>query len=262
MNMLGWVKPALWSLLRRDPVADSMDLILKSLANQNALSRETRRQHLAYEQRLTDIEHRLESFRREMLHEPPASARSARGTPRTSGTYRVRNQATFEVARDELRINLGCGYLPLAGYINVDARDLPGVDVVADARDLPCTLWSVTEIYSAHLLEHFTIDDLRRNVLPYWISLLKPGGHFRAIVGDADETMRTYLAGGMSFEELRAFVFGAQAHRNDLCYTMFSAQSLCDLIRESGLTHVTIVAAGRRNGGRYEIEVDATCAET
>lgn len=37
----------------------------------------------------------------------------------------------------KIRLNLGCGHIPVKGYINVDARDLPGVDVVADISSLP-----------------------------------------------------------------------------------------------------------------------------
>ena len=45
-------------------------------------------------------------------------------------------------------------------------RDLPGVDVVAKAGDLPFEPGSVDEIYSAHLLEHFPQEAMRRRLLP------------------------------------------------------------------------------------------------
>ena len=35
------------------------------------------------------------------------------------------------------RLNLGCGHIPLDGYVNVDIRALPGVDVVAPVDALP-----------------------------------------------------------------------------------------------------------------------------
>ena len=54
------------------------------------------------------------------------------------------------------RLNLGCSNQILEGWVNVDCRQLPGVDRVVD---LDATPWpwldrSVDEIFMAHCLEH------------------------------------------------------------------------------------------------------------
>ena len=66
---------------------------------------------------------------------------------------------TSDPTHDGLRLNLGCGRSPLAGWINVDAVDLPGVDLVADLdrmseRGLPYPDGSVEAIALSHVLEH------------------------------------------------------------------------------------------------------------
>jgi SAM-dependent methyltransferase len=58
-----------------------------------------------------------------------------------------------------IKLNLGCGRHPLAGWVNVDAVALPGVDVVADldrCRDTPLPFpdASADEFLLAHVLEH------------------------------------------------------------------------------------------------------------
>lgn len=58
-----------------------------------------------------------------------------------------------------LRLNLGCGRSPLSGWINVDAVDLPGVDLVADldrmsTQKLPYPDDSVEAFALSHVLEH------------------------------------------------------------------------------------------------------------
>ena len=94
----------------------------------------------------------------------------------------VDTERVERLAADGLRLNLGCGHLALADYVNVDMRELPGVDVVAAIDDLPFDDGSVREIHSAHVLEHFAEEELHRRLLPYWLSQLEPGGEFRGIV--------------------------------------------------------------------------------
>lgn len=54
-----------------------------------------------------------------------------------------------------IRLNLGCGSSPRNGWINMDSRALPGVDIVRDVlRGLPFADNSVDEIYSENFLEH------------------------------------------------------------------------------------------------------------
>jgi SAM-dependent methyltransferase len=54
-----------------------------------------------------------------------------------------------------LRLNLGSGNRPLEGYVNVDVRDRPGVDVIADAIALPFEDHVAAEVQASSLLEHF-----------------------------------------------------------------------------------------------------------
>jgi SAM-dependent methyltransferase len=57
------------------------------------------------------------------------------------------------------RLHLGCGTDIRAGWINLDAQKLPGVDVVADLDDcrrnpLPLPADSIDEFLCSHVLEH------------------------------------------------------------------------------------------------------------
>ena len=64
------------------------------------------------------------------------------------------------VQKGEVRLNLGCGHHPIPTYINIDMRELPGVDIVADVGQLPFGNASLKEVFSAHLLEHFPQEEL------------------------------------------------------------------------------------------------------
>ena len=157
-----------------------------------------------------------------------------------------------------IRLNLGCGHIPIEGYVNVDMRPLPGVDVVAPVDKLPAESGSVTEIFSAHLLEHFPEEQLRRQLLPYWWSLLEPGGRFRAVVPDSDAMLAAYGSGSIGFQELRRIIFGDQEYEGDFHFNAFTPRSLTELLEKAGFVDIRVVEAGRLNGDCLEAEIEAT----
>jgi len=53
-----------------------------------------------------------------------------------------------------MRLDIGCSYHKLPGWVGVDWERLPGVDVVADMHHLPFQDSSIDQIYSRHTLEH------------------------------------------------------------------------------------------------------------
>ena len=123
-------------------------------------------------------------------------------TPRRFGVS-VRYRACMEVIAEkvarpairaalppsgELKLNLGCGRLPIPGWVNLDSAALPGVDVVADLETgtLPFEDDSVAEIHASHVLEHI------HNSLPLMQELhriARPGAlaTFRVPYGSSDD---------------------------------------------------------------------------
>lgn len=200
---------------------------------------------------------RVEFVRRETLFELRYGA-----DPATDGTLetatRVVNAEKVERAKREgLRLNIGCGHIALEGYVNVDRRELPGVDVVAEVGRLPVDPGTVAELFSAHLLEHFPREQLRRELLPYWKSLLATDGMFRAVVPDAGTMIAKFRDGQMSWEDLREVTFGGQDYDGDFHFDMFTAESLGELLREAGFRDVRVPVIGRANGKCYELEITA-----
>ena len=56
----------------------------------------------------------------------------------------------------ELRIDIGCGKSKKEGFVGMDRRAFPGVDIVHDILDMPWP-WgndSVDEVHCSHVLEH------------------------------------------------------------------------------------------------------------
>ena len=202
---------------------------------------------------------RVEFVRRELMFEMRYGGTAPDGDKEAlQAETRVIDQARLDAARvTGLRLNLGCGHIPLEGYLNVDRRALPGVDIVAEVDCLPFQKGEVSELCSAHLLEHFPEEQIRREMLPYWISLLKPDGVFRAIVPDGKAMALAYTNAEYSFETLRQVTFGGQDYDGDFHFNMFSPESLTAILKEAGMSRVELVAENRENGGCKEFEIVA-----
>lgn len=113
--------------------------------------------------------------------------------------HRVRGRAP-------LRINYGCGYSAQPGYVNIDVRWTPAVDLIGDlewcARAFP---GQCDEVYLSHVLEHYrspgkagrngpetvlgAVDAIQR--------MLKPGGIIRVAVPNFAALAKIYVAGSL-----------------------------------------------------------------
>lgn len=69
------------------------------------------------------------------------------------------------------RVNVGAGSRPTPGFINLDLRPRPGIDLLADVRRLPFRRRSIDEVQAIALLEHFddpyqVLDEIHRVITP------------------------------------------------------------------------------------------------
>jgi len=205
---------------------------------------------------------RVEFIRRELLFELKYGRRTETSGPELPDTEmvdaKVISQGKLTSARRTgLKLNLGCGHIPLDGYINVDRRELPGVDVVADVGKLPFDEAEVEEIFSAHLLEHFPQEMLNRYLLPVWRTLLKPGGKLTAIVPDGEAMLTAISSGSYAFNDFREVLFGAQDYDGDFHFNLFTPQTLSETLQGAGFTKIRVNVKGRPNGKCFECEVSA-----
>ena len=87
-----------------------------------------------------------------------------------------------------MKLNLGAGSTLRLGFMNIDIRPLPGVDIVRDVlRGIPFSNESVDEVYSENFLEHIPQTEC------IWIMneihrVLCPGGTARHLVPLAGST--------------------------------------------------------------------------
>ncbi len=71
---------------------------------------------------------------------------------------RLFRKAQSEAGEAVTRLHIGCGQEAIPGWVNIDNRQLPGVDHVLDVRQ-GLAFQNVAAIYAEHFLEHLSLDD-------------------------------------------------------------------------------------------------------
>ncbi len=211
----------------------------------------------ANERSIASLWERIEFVRREIFYEFHHGSGLSRSNTAAAMPAKLLDEAKVERMRGEgnLRLNLGCGHITLEGYVNVDMRELPNVDIKSNVGELPFEEGSVDEIFSSHLVEHFPQEALRRKLLPHWFACLKPGGKLSAITPDATAMISAAGAGTYGFEDFREVLFGAQDYDGDYHYNLLSPDSMAELLAEAGFVDIEVPVTGRRNGKCFEFEI-------
>lgn len=102
---------------------------------------------------------------------------------------------------DGCRVNIGFGYRPTPGWVNIELASIPDCYFWDCRRGLPFSNDRVTAIYSEHVFEHFDPEIDATLFLRECLRCLRPGGVLRIVVPDAGAYLRAY---GQSWERLAA----------------------------------------------------------
>lgn len=176
-----------------------------------------------------------------------------------------------------MRIHIGCGPVYLDGYVNCDleieghhlAEDRPDlvelnittvdnyytknitkqeflagkfhkegvvVDKFASAFDLDTIEGSIDEILAMQLFEHFTFAE-GRELLDYWLKLLKPGGSVRLHVPDMQGIFDEYQEQGDINWTLRQ-IYGSQKNGFGLHHSGYTRETLASLMEDIGFVNI------------------------
>lgn len=136
---------------------------------------------------------------------------------------------------EKLRLNLGCGPDIREGYVNIDARPLPGA-VQGDVSALNFGPGTVDEIYASDILEHFSYRRTEE-VLGHWCSRLKPGGILELRVPGLDRLFNLWSSSKLASDyELSYYIFGGQEYPENTHLAGFTKRGLEDFLPRFGLT--------------------------
>lgn len=179
------------------------------------------------------------------------------------------------MSNDKIKLHLGNGTCYLDGYYNIDAElpesflavDRPDLveknrttfshyykthvtrdtflsgelqhkenvcDLFSDIRKLPFKEGTVDDILAVQVFEHFSFVE-GKEVLKYWISLLKKGGYIHLDVPDLDGTVEIY---NQDKEWGTRLLFGSQKNEYGVHKSMYTKETLKKLFEELGLKDI------------------------
>ena len=136
-----------------------------------------------------------------------------------------------------IKLNLGCFYKKMYGFINIDAR----ADVLPDVIDDMCKLEkfennSVDLIYSCHSFEHLD-REMGKKTLKRWYDVLKPGGILRLATPDFEKIAAHYLL-YRDLKWLSHALNGSQYHEYDMHLMIYDEILLTEVLIEAGFKNI------------------------
>lgn len=137
------------------------------------------------------------------------------------------------------RLHLGAGKVILPGWINVDIRDLPGINLVTPADKLEAFPDNTIDlIYACHVLEHYARRDTMR-VLQEWRRVLKPEGTLRLSVPDFAACVQAYYKRA-PLALLLGHIVGGQEYPGNAHLMVFDLDYLSTLLSEVGFRRIRV----------------------
>lgn len=141
---------------------------------------------------------------------------------------------------DSLRpkVHIGCGTVNIEGWINIDARSASHVHIDTDVVDLATfSDASLGEIYTCHMLEHLSFEEVRK-ILAIFMVKLKPGGTLRIAVPDFSQLARLYVEQGVGLETIKYALMGGQDYAYNFHKSVFDRDTLTRLLQDTGFQQV------------------------
>ena len=145
-----------------------------------------------------------------------------------------------------MKIQIGAGSKGLAGYVQVDPVEQPGVDVVDDGRALSSfDADAADEIYAQWFLERVARHEIAP-MLKQWKRVLRPGGTVRLVTQNHAAHNQCLADGAITWEEWSYLVYAVE---NKKGYSVWD-------VHKSAWTE-ELISAALADNGFVEVQVSA-----
>lgn len=146
-----------------------------------------------------------------------------------------------------MKLNIGCGYNRLDGWVNLDSSPESAADRLMPAHDLAFKDGSAEEIKALQLIEHLGFFKAKYFLAECW-RVLAPGGRLLLETPHIEKTFGLFLAGDVKAREAAlGWVYGSETPGMNHLYC-FPKDLLAELLAEAGFTPDNIEEFDSRPG--------------
>mgnify|MGYP003648162395 FL=1 len=133
-------------------------------------------------------------------------------------------------------------------FLNLDGRDMPGVDHISGINKLPFPDNTFDIVYASHVIEHVKRDEIEQ-VLKEWVRVTKVDGKIRVATPDFEQAIKVYQKSEKRIENVLGLIMGGQTYDYECHYLIYDKRSLTKLMQKCGLTAIHPWAPARVSHG-------------
>ena len=156
-----------------------------------------------------------------------------------------------------MKLNLGCGFRPEEGYVNIDNREEVSPDLVCDiTKGLPYEDDSVDEVRAFDFLEHIPIGETIKVIEEIW-RVLKPGGKFESFTPSTDGRGAFQDPTHVSFWNMNSWLYYSHPAYRALygIKANFELETCRNVPSEGNIIHTYVVAKAKKDAGKIRVAV-------
>jgi len=136
-------------------------------------------------------------------------------------------------AHGEFRLEIGPGERPRPGYVHLDPRPLPHIELLGTMTDIPLPNECCDEVFSAHVIEHVP-DQLLWKAFSEMRRVLKPGGRLLLRGPDILKLHEQFRCDHQCADTLEHLIGGDQDYADNFHYSWHSEERALELLGEAG----------------------------
>ena len=152
------------------------------------------------------------------------------------------NRTVYPFTKEQMecrgkKLNIGCYYMKLSNFINIDFNSECDPDIVGDIRELEFDDESIDLILASQVIEHFDLVDVKCLFSKFY-EWLKPGGHLIIEVPDVGKILDMVEKDECKLEDYYFAIYGIDKVIGMKHRSQFDEKLLIGMLKEEGFNNI------------------------